>query len=378
MKSAAVRILHTADNHLGISYAQYPDRVRDRLVEERFQALERLVETANSRGAHFLVVAGDLFDKTSVGKNLVERTVKILANFEGVHVLVLAGNHDFCEGGDSKLWRTFRETAEGTCVIPLVAQAVKDFEVEDARIRFYACPCPSKRGSNHAIGWVGDADKGDGVLHIGIAHGNVEGLGLDADQRYFNMSEQDLRATGVDVWLLGHIHVPAPPAATTGRPLFFMSGTHTPDSVKCTHPGHAWWIELGMDGACRHEQLTSGGVRFLRLKRELRNSDDIAALSSRCSLLDAANTILDLQLSGRLRAEEFTDLKACLGTIHEKFLYVSQDLEGIARVLDSIAISSKFPERTLPHALLNALLADESHPGDTHLALEIIESLQRP
>jgi len=59
MKSAAVRILHTADNHLGISYAQYPDRVMDRLVEERFQALERLVEMANAREAHFFVVAGD-------------------------------------------------------------------------------------------------------------------------------------------------------------------------------------------------------------------------------------------------------------------------------------------------------------------------------
>jgi hypothetical protein len=61
--------------------------------------------------------------------------------------------------------------------------------------------------------------------------------------------------------------------------------------------------------------------------------------------------------------------------IHEEFLFVSEDLEGIARVLDSAAISSKFPERTVPHALLNALLADESHPGDAHLALEIIESL---
>jgi hypothetical protein len=263
-------------------------------------------------------------------------------------------------------------------VIPLASQAVKDFEVEDARIRFYACPCPSKRGSNHVIGWVGDEEKTNGVFHIGIAHGNVEGFGLDAEQRYFSMSEQDLRATGVDVWLLGHIHVPAPPPTFTGKPLFFMPGIHTPDSVKCTHSGHAWWLEWGVDGAWRHEQLNSGEVRFARLTREICNSDDFAALRAECDLLDGANTILDLQLSGRLRAEEFTALKAWLAEINEEFLYVSQDLEGIAPVLDAAAISAKFPERTLPHALLHALLVDESHPGDAHLALEIIESLQRP
>jgi Icc-related predicted phosphoesterase len=37
-------------------------------LEERFSALERLVATANQRDAHFLVVAGDLFDKQTVTK----------------------------------------------------------------------------------------------------------------------------------------------------------------------------------------------------------------------------------------------------------------------------------------------------------------------
>ena len=59
------RILHTADNHIGISFGRYPDAVCDRLLEERFTALERIVATANEREAHFLVVAGDLFDKQS-------------------------------------------------------------------------------------------------------------------------------------------------------------------------------------------------------------------------------------------------------------------------------------------------------------------------
>ena len=256
-----LRILHTADNHIGISFAKYPDPVRERLLEERFYALERLVTIANKRDAHFLVVAGDLFDKQTVARVQIERAVKILAMFKGENVLVLAGNHDYCEGADNKLWRWFRQACENTCVLPLTGRMTKDFEGDDFRVRFYACPCPSKHGEEHTIGWVADTDKEPQRIHVGIAHGNVEGLGLDEGHRYFNMSEEDMRGAGVHTWLLGHIHVPAPAPGTTGRPLYFMPGIHTPDSVKCSHPGHAWWIELGADGACIHEQLTDLKLR---------------------------------------------------------------------------------------------------------------------
>jgi DNA repair exonuclease SbcCD nuclease subunit len=345
-------------------------------LEERFSALERLVATANQRDAHFLVVAGDLFDKQTVTKGQIERAVGMLAKFQGEHVLVLAGNHDYYEGAENKLWRWFRNACEGTCVLPLIEPTTKDFEGDDFRVRFYACPCPSKHSKEHTIGWVGDTDKESEVIHVGIAHGNVEGLGLDAEQRYFNMSEEDMRAAGVHTWLLGHIHVPAPAPGTTGRPLYFMPGIHTPDSVKCNHPGHAWWIELEANGSCRHEQLSFGGVRFARLKRELRGASEIESLRRECSVLDGPNTVLDLQLSGRLKNEEMADLRNLLNELKAEFLDMKSDMD-IAEVLDAAAISAKFPDGTLPHALLHGLLADDSHAGDAHLALEIIESINR-
>jgi hypothetical protein len=371
-----LRILHTADNHIGLSFSAYPEAARGRLVDERFCSLERLVGTANERKAHFLVVAGDLFDKTSVTKAQIERAVNILGKFEGEAVLVLAGNHDFCEGADSKLWKQFRTAAEGSRVIALTEPGKQDFESDDYRVRFYACPCPSKHGKEHAMAWVADEAKASGMLHIGIAHGNVEGLGLDAEQRYFNMTERDLRNAGLHTWLLGHIHVPAPAPGTTGSPLYFMPGIHTPDSVKCSHPGHAWWIEWGADGTCRHEQLASGAIRFVRMSLALNHANDIRELRSKCEALDPPNTILDLQLTGRLREEEVAELNAMLGDMSPRFLHFSRD-QDIAPVLDASTISKRFPEGTLPHTLLHALLEDSAHPGDAHLALDIIETLQQ-
>ena len=262
----SLRILHTADNHIGLSFNQYPE-VQKHLIEERFASLERMVAIANERKAHFIVVAGDLFDKTNVTKAQIERAVKTLGKFEGEAVLVLAGNHDFCEGPDSKLWKQFRTAADGGCVLALTVPGTKDFESDDFRVRFHACPCPSKHGKQHTIGWVADEVKPADMLHIGIAHGNVEGLGLDADQRYFNMAESDFRNAGLHTWLLGHIHVPAPAPGTTGKPLYFMPGIHTPDSVKCSHPGHAWWIEMDADGS-HDPQAIPAMLEVLRIGRE--------------------------------------------------------------------------------------------------------------
>jgi len=359
---------------MGLSFAQYPDVVRDRLVEERFSALERIVGTANERQAHFIVVAGDLFDRQTVTKKLVERTAATLAGFGGEQVLVLAGNHDYFEGSNNKLWKWFRAAVEGTCVLPLLEPIAKEFECDDARVRFYACPCPSKHGKEHMIGWVADEVKEEGILHIGIAHGNVEGLGIDADQRYFNMSEADLRAASLNTWLLGHIHVPSPAPGTTGRPYYFMPGIHSPDSVKCSHPGHAWWIEMSTDGSCEHEQLTSGGIQFVRLRRSLDNVDEIHALRGECEAFDPPNTVLDLQLSGCLKEEEMDTLQGLYNTLDKEFLYFTKEAD-IAPVLDAAAIAQKFPDGTVPNALLLGLLADEDHAGDAHLALEIIESI---
>jgi len=370
----SLRILHTADNHIGLSFNHYPEPARQRLIDERFDSLERLVTTGNGRKAHFMVVAGDLFDKTTVTKGQVERAVKILGKFEGEAVLVLAGNHDFCEGPDSKLWKQFRSAADGSRVLALTEAGVTDFESDDFKVRFHACPCPSKHGKTHAIGWVADQEKPGGMLHIGIAHGNVEGLGLDADQRYFNMAESDFRSAGLHTWLLGHIHVPAPAPGTTGRPPYFMPGIHTPDSVKCSHPGHAWWIELDADGSCRHEQITTGAIRFVRLSLALHHANDILELRAKCEAMDAPATILDLQLGGRLREEEISDLNAMLSEICPPFLHFSQE-RNIAPLLDAAAISRRFSEGTLPGTLLHALLTDDAHPGDAQLAMDIIETL---
>lgn len=375
-----IRILHTADNHIGLPYKNYSEKVRDTLVTERFDALARLIETANSRRADFFVVAGDLFDSIRVPTRDVKRTAEILRGFSGVATIVVPGNHDHFTGPDTDVWKRFRQEIEGDATIDLLAAAeVRTYDVHDGqRVHFFPCPCPSKTGQVSTIGWVADAarERTDG-LRIGIAHGNVTGLGLDAEGQYFNMDPAILQQAGVATWLLGHIHVPFPSAEKGEQSPFFMAGTHTPDSLRCRHGGSAWWIECEGDRVSRYEKVSAGTIRFVRIEGQLASADDVAAVLDECRGHEPARTVLDLQLSGRLSAVDRTMLDDGVAALRPRFLHLS-DESYIHDGIDAAQVAIRYSDQGLAARLLNALLEDDTHPDAATLAHELIEEARKP
>jgi DNA repair exonuclease SbcCD nuclease subunit len=373
-----IRIIHTADNHLGLPFKQYPADTAARLIDERFLALERLVTVANDRNAHFFVVAGDLFDSTRVKKEDIDRAAAVLRGFDGVAVIVVPGNHDHHASSETEVWKRFRRATEADARIDLLVDpAVKSYDVEGQAVHFFPCACPSKTGAEPTIGWVAEAAGRHATgLKIGIAHGNVVGLGLDAEGRYFNMEPAALEAAGVAAWLLGHIHVPFPTSPSGERSPYFMAGTHTPDSLRCRHRGSAWSIECDGERVTRYERLAPGQTAFHRLERELLSADDVADLVRTCEVLDAGSTVLDLQLSGRLSAAERTHLTAEIERLRPGFLSLTEESDIHDRI-DADQIEQRYRSGGLAQRLLTALLADTDHPDAAMLAHQLIEEVSR-
>jgi DNA repair exonuclease SbcCD nuclease subunit len=374
-----IRIVHTADNHIGLPFKQYPSAVAERLIEERFAALSRLVTVANERSAHFFVVAGDLFDSTRVKKEDIDAAAAALRGFEGVAVIVVPGNHDHYANSETEVWKRFRKATEADARIDLLVDpAVKSYDVEGQTVHFFPCPCPSKTGADPTIGWVPKAaGQCTGGLKIGIAHGNVTGLGLDAEGRYFNMEPATLEAAGMATWLLGHIHVPFPTSESGEQSPYFMAGTHTPDSLRCRHAGSAWSIECDGDRVTRYERVVPGRISFSRLEKEVVSADDVAELVRTCEAIDAGSTILDLQLSGRLSAAEQAHLTAEIDRLRPRFLNLTDDPGDIHDRIDAAQINRRYRSGGLAQRLLSALLEDTDHPDAATLAHQLIEEVSR-
>jgi hypothetical protein len=254
---------------------------------------------------------------------------------------------------------------------------VKSYDVEGQAVHFFPCACPSKTGAESTIGWVAEAAAQHATgLKIGIAHGNVTGLGLDAEGQYFNMEPAALEAAGIATWLLGHIHVPFPTSESGERSPYFMAGTHTPDSLRCRHAGSAWSIECDGDRVTRYERLAPGEIAFRRLTQELLSADDVAGIVRTCEALDAGSTVIDLQLFGRLSAAERAHLTAEIDRLRARFLNLTEESDIHDRI-DAAQIEREYRSGGLAQRLLTALLADADHPDAATLAHQLIEEVSR-
>jgi exonuclease SbcD len=86
-----MRILHTADWHLGKRLEHY-----SRLPEQR-EVMEEIIELAEEHAVDMVLIAGDLFDTFNPGteaEDLFYRTLKRLSENGKRPIIAIAGNHD--------------------------------------------------------------------------------------------------------------------------------------------------------------------------------------------------------------------------------------------------------------------------------------------
>ncbi len=374
-----LRIVHTADNHLGLQFTgrHYPERIRTMLVSERFEALERVVAIANSSGAHILLVAGDLFESVGIRTGDIERAASILRSFGGLHLVILPGNHDFFEPGDSKLWGKFRKAFGDRHVLLLDRPEPVHLAVEDRDIVLYPGPCMSKTSSENAIGWVASAPKDQRMVNIGVAHGCVTGISPDADDRYYQMHEDELRSSGVDFWLLGHTHIRYPRAPRPDGSLFYFPSTHTPDGFDCDHEGFVWLLEVDDAKHVTMESIRTGKMRFQTWSRTLTGAEDLERIEKECAALDGPSTLLKLSLQGRLSEEELRLIGDFRTRMEHVLAYCELAVDEVALKIDREYIQRHFSAGSLPSQLLLTLSESPEDDQALHLAYELIREAQR-
>jgi len=363
-----MKIFLCSDFHLGMTFAGYPDGVREKLVEARFQSLERAVREAGERRSDLLVVAGDLFDRISASRRDVERAARCLAGFSGRLAAVLPGNHDFL-APDDRVWRAFRDASGGSV---LVLDEPRPFPVSDYDLDacLYPGPCTAKHSARNAIGWVKDAPRPPGLSRsIGVAHGSLEGVSPDFAGDYHPMTRAELRDAGVDLWLLGHTHARYPETPGGGDRIFFP-GTPEPDGFDCPHEGSAWALELGDDGGVSAQPVRTGAFRFVDTAAEVRTPVDLEAFERRFAGPEAKAVLLRARLSGRAPRDLFAEIEQARGRLAARLLHLDLRTDGLREEITAAAIDSEFVEGSFPHSLLRSLL----EAGDLE-SLEIAHGL---
>lgn len=281
-----MRFIHAADLHLDTPFSGLARtasaEVADRMREASLEALDALVAHTIDYGADALFLAGDIYDGAERGVRAQVRLVKALRRLsaEGIATYIVHGNHDPLSG-----WGAIDEWPPLVTVFaadrPQVAPLVRNGRT-----------LALVHGQSYATREVKEnlaaqfRRQPSDVFQIGLLHANVGDQPGHAS--YAPCRLDDLVATGLDYWALGHVH----------RHLVLKEKPHVvyPGNLQGRHPG-----EAGPKGAV---QVTTAGrdvteCKFVELDRvriDVR-SVDVAAMSDlpqlHDQLADTAKAALD-------------------------------------------------------------------------------------
>ncbi|MEA2067428.1 MAG: exonuclease SbcCD subunit D [Thermotogota bacterium] len=91
-----MKILHTSDWHLGRRPVGGIGEYSEIRYEDYFNAAEYIVDKGIEESVDVFIIAGDLFDRSSIQPDILYRTEKLLQKLkeQNIEILVIEGNHD--------------------------------------------------------------------------------------------------------------------------------------------------------------------------------------------------------------------------------------------------------------------------------------------
>ncbi len=352
----AIKIFHTADLHLGMRFAGYPE-IQDKLINSRYETLENMVEIANKEECDLFVISGDLFDRVTMKVNEIFRAVKTLNEFNGELIIVLPGNHDFYTR-DSNLWDEFSKHA-GDRVLVLKEPGVYDLSQHHLNMKIYACPCNSKYSAENVISKLDLNDtETDAVIKIGLSHGSLEGVSPDFERTYYPMTRKELESIRLDLWLLGHTHLTWPENPDKNSRIL-IPGTPEPDGFDCKHTGNGFLITIESPSEIKIQKVDTGKYQFIIKEIFLHDEHGIKRMKDEYSKKKYQNVILRLILKGRLKKEDLGKVEEAIKEISKNVLLLQTNRDELNEEITPELINSEFTQDSFPHKLLLSLLEEE-------------------
>lgn len=368
MNNKNIKIFQTADLHIGMMFSRYPEGIKKDLQKARVDTLNNMVIKANKEECNIFVIAGDLFDKVNgISKKLIREVSEILNIFSGQCILILPGNHDY-DNGMIDLWTNLKENSPDSVIF---INEEKPYFLDDYGIKatIYPAPCHAKHSETNNLDWIKNEEFDDDRINIGIAHGAIIDISPDLYNQYFNMTFQELNSIPLDLWLLGHTHIPYPANNQVSDIKIFNPGTPEPDGLDCKHEGNAWIINIDQDKNISASRTTTGTYKFIDKEYEINDEDDLDKVTDDIIGTSPERTIARITLKGRINEDTMDYYSVIYNKLNKELGFLITDVNDLGVKITPEKIHNEFSEGSFPQELLLSLSDDEN---TLQLAYELI------
>ncbi len=338
--------LHTADLHLGMRITRFDPNIVGKVREARLTALDNVRGKARQLKVDFVLIAGDLFDDSTVDRLTAQRAFEMLDDLL-MPVYVLPGNHDPLLAGG--IWDRPPWNQQAVRSVRLLRQA-EPIEIGSG-VFLFPCPVLRKTSMNDPTAWIGGASRQSGTVRIGVAHGSLR-IRDDLPPDDHLISRHAANELGLDYLALGHWHSRSLYADQEGIQRTAYSGVHEPMNFQGSPDGQTGWAPYG--GVGRHEFADEGRGEVLHVtipapgeppriepvevghyiwndeKHELRSGDHLERLIQDVATRpNLERRLLRLSVSGVLDAQSMLRLDELKEILSHRYLLGELDQTGL-------------------------------------------------
>jgi len=321
-----LRLLHTADVHLGARHADLGD-VAAAQRERQFAAFSAGVDLALAEKVDLFLIAGDLFDSNTQPRRSVERVAAELGRLAKgrVRTVIIPGTHDVYDR--SSVYRAYdmaalagtRPADELVTVLtperPWIHLAAIDAVVHGPVFA-------TKRAPHSPLRDIAAVETPPATWKIGLLHAALAIPGR-TDHDEVVITTDEIAASGLDYLALGHWH--SAQTAKAGRVTYAYAGAPEPVAVDQDRAGKVLLVTLdGRDSrrSVTVEERTVGKTVFERLELDAAKIESQPALVARLMAMANPDMVLDVRLIGVRRDDLDVDPAEVEASLRGAFLRV--------------------------------------------------------
>lgn len=196
----SVRILHTADVHLGATFRVLGDRGREQR-RQLASTFSRVVTLAIEEPVDLVLIAGDLFDSVAAARahlGFAAQELRRLAD-AGIPVCAIAGNHDPLGEGSAGVWRDLAAAASSVTVF---GPSLEVRVFPELGLTVVGRSCRRHLSAESPLDGLPVARTT--LFVVALAHGSVQRP--DLPPQFGQIAREEIGRSGVDYVALGDWH----------------------------------------------------------------------------------------------------------------------------------------------------------------------------
>jgi DNA repair exonuclease SbcCD nuclease subunit len=203
-QEVALKILHTADWHLGRRFPSLSEQDEVKLTRARIEAVDRLLGLAESFSVNAVLCAGDLFDEPTPAETWWRGLLRLFErrNWTDRPVFLLPGNHDPLE--PNSVWdasHPFRRALPPW--VHVVDSDNYQFPLSDEAV-VYGAPCRSQAGADDLALRLPRREPSEQRIRIGLVHGQT--FDIAGHQTNFPIASDAAQQQGLSYLAIGDTH----------------------------------------------------------------------------------------------------------------------------------------------------------------------------